>query len=133
MEILALLGHEGTDMAAAEAQARLALANQTLAPTALKLLAVIGRPGAQGSLVRHALATSDPEIRALALVCLRENVSRHGLLLEADQMADLCRGYTSAPDAVQRETAATILSFLPKRVPPTLLPPVDAASFRPTR
>ncbi len=133
LEILALLGHADHDVAAAEEQARLALTTPTLVPAALKLLAVIGRPGAQGALVRHAMAASAPEIRPLALAALGENVARHGMLLAPDDMEDLCRSYTSGRDAVQRKTAGTILALLPKRVPPTIVPPVDAASFRPTR
>ena len=133
MEILALLGHAGHDVTAAEEQARLALTTPLLVPAALKLLSVIGRSGAQGALVRHAIAASDPEISALAVAALRGNVARYGMALAPDDMADLCRSYTSGQDAVQRETAATILALLPKRVPPTIVPPVDAASFRPTR
>ena len=133
LEILAILGRNGHDVAAAEAHARLALTTPALVPAALKLLAVIGRPGAQGSLVRHALAAADGEIRALALAALGENVTRYGMLLAADDVEDLCRSYTGRPDAGSRETARTILALLPKRVRPALPPPVDAASFRPTR
>lgn len=133
MEILAILGRSGHDVAAAEAHARLALTTPALVPAALKLLAVVGRPGAQGSLVRHALAATDGEIRALALAALGENVTRYGMLLAADDVEDLCRSYTGRPDAGSRETARTILALLPKRVRPALPPPVDAASFRPTR
>lgn len=133
LEILAILGRNGHDVAAAEAHARLALATPALVPAALKLLAVIGRPGAQGSLVRHALGAPDSEIRALALAALGENVTRYRMLLAADDVEDLCRSYTGQSDAGSRETARTILALLPKRVRPALPPPVDAASFRPTR
>jgi len=133
LEILAILGRSGHDVAAAEAPARLALTTPQLVPAALKLLAVIGRSGAQGSLVRHALAAEDAEIRALALAALGENVTRYGMLLSADDVEDLCRSYTGRSDAGSRETARTILALLPKRVRPALPPPVDAASFRPTR
>lgn len=133
LEILAILGRSGHDVSAAEAHARLALTTPALVPAALKLLAVIGRPGAQGSLVRHALAATEGEIRSLALAALGENVTRYGMLLAADDVADLCRSYTRGSDAGPRETARTILALLPKRVRPALLPPVDAASFRPTR
>ena len=133
LEILAILGRSGHDVSAAEAHARLALTTPALVPAALKLLAVIGRPGAQGSLVRHALAATDGEIRSLALAALGENVTRYRMLLAADDVADLCRSYTRGSDAGPRETARTILALLPKRVRPALLPPVDAASFRPTR
>jgi hypothetical protein len=133
MELLAILGRTGHDVTAAEATARLALTTPTLVPAALKLLAVVGRPGAQGSLVRHALGASDAGIRDLALAALGENVARFGMLLEADDVEDLCRSYTGNSDAGSRETSRAILALLPKRVRPALPPPVDAASFRPTR
>ena len=133
LELLALLGHSGHDVAAAEETARLALSTPALVPAALKVLAVVGRPGAQGSLVRQALAEEDPPLRTLALASLRESVDRFGLLLDPSEMADLCRSYNSSPDASRRDTAAAILAFLPKRVLPVVRPPVDAAAFRPTR
>ena len=113
--------------------ARLALATPVLVPAALKVLSVVGRPGAQGSLVRQALAEEDPALRTLALACLQESVDRFGLLLDPAEMADLCRSYNSDPDPSRRDTAAAILAFLPKRVLPVVRPPVDAAAFRPTR
>ena len=79
------------------------------------------------------IAASDPEISALAVAALRGNVARYGMALAPDDMADLCRSYTGQSDAGSRETARTILALLPKRVRPALPPPVDAASFRPTR
>ena len=133
LELLALLGHSGHDVAAVEETARLALATPTLAPAALKALAVVGRPGAQGALVRRALAEEDPALRALALASLEENVHRHGPLLDPAEMADLCRSYNSDPVATHRDTAAAILASLPRRAPPVVRPPVDAAAFRPNR
>lgn len=133
LALLALLGRQGHDVAAVEATARLALATPALVPEALETLAVVGRPGAQGAIVRQALEEADPERRALALAALRESLDRHGLLLEPDEMAALCRGYTGDPDATRRDTARAILALLPRRAPPVILPPVDAASFRPSR
>jgi len=132
-EILAILGRGGHDVAAAESSARLALATPDLVPAAVKALAVIGRPGAQGALVRLALDEPDPARRALVLAALRENIDRHGGLLDPEAMADLCRRYTRDSEAARREAAADVLALLPRRAPPVVHPPVDAASFRPTR
>lgn len=132
-EILAILGRAGHDVAAAESSARLALSTPDLVPAAVKALAVIGRPGAQAALVRLALDEPDPARRALVLAALRENIDRHGGLLDPEAMAGLCRRYTRDPEAARREAAADVLALLPRRAPPVVYPPVDAASFRPTR
>lgn len=133
LALLALLGREGHDVAAAEETARLALATSALVPEALEALAVVGRPGAQGAIVRQALAEADDERRGIALAALRTSLGRYGLLLEPDEIATLCRGYTGDPDPTRRDTARAILALLPRRAPPVILPPVDAASFRPSR
>ena len=123
LEILALLGHQGFDLSAGEENARLAITTPSLLPAALKLLAVVGRPGAQATLVGQALTEVDPQIRALALAALRENVERFGMLLAQQEIDELCRGYNAGSDAGLRETAATILGFLPKRASPAIGPP----------
>lgn len=95
LELLAILGDEGTDVSKAMPTALDAIAEPGLAGPAMRLLARVGRPRAQDEL--HAITVGDSGnegLRQAALDAFRESVGRFGTLLDSRTLLADHRRYT---------------------------------------
>ena len=119
LDLLAILGARGWDVAAAADTARRALGHDDLLPAALGLLATIGTRDAQAALLERVLDTTrPPEERAAALAALRDHVQRYGGAIDCDRIGDVVRGYNLAADADSRDLAGAVFDTYRAALPP---------------
>lgn len=113
LETLAMLGERGWDISAALPTARQALLHDDLHAVAVAVMASIGDPAAQQSLLREARQQDLPEpLRIRARAGFAASMHRFGILLESGHIRSLATMYNSAPDAESRRLAGDLLEIL---------------------